>query len=206
MGVASFLLALEPAASMARRDSETERPDALAAEFVRSGSDDVFALLVERYKDRVFRLVCSVLGPGREGEAEEVAQEVFLTVYHRLRDFRFDSSFSTWLYRITWRRAIDLKRKARYRLPHVGEESLRDLSEPGTGVVEALAKKDRARRVRTALGGVREPYRTTLYLHYWAGLAVAEIAAVLETREGTIKSHLFRGRRELASVLERDAS
>ena len=182
---------------------ETKGQDqALVREFVRTGSDDVFALIVDRYKDRVFRLVCSVLGHGRTGEAEEVSQEIFLTVHDRLREFRHESSFSTWLYRISYRRAIDLKRRARYRLPHVGEAAIADLAESERDAYSSIAERQQAESVRQALQQVREPYRTVLYLHYWSGLPVAEIAEIQQKKIGTVKSHLFRGRKEMAGTLQ----
>ena len=89
-------------------------------EYLRSGRPEHFSELVTRHKEKAFRLAVSVLGPSFEGEAEEVTQEAFLAVHQGLKKFDFKSKFSTWLYRITYNRAIDYRRKPRYRYPIQG--------------------------------------------------------------------------------------
>lgn len=91
---------------------------------MRTGSHRPFEILVERYKDRVHRLLTSILGPGFATEVEDLTQEVFVRVYHKLSGFRRESRFETWLYRLTFRIGIDSKHKARHRYPHVSDESL----------------------------------------------------------------------------------
>ena len=186
---------------------DRERDDAEIIEgFLRSGDDELFGLLVQRYKDRVFRLVASTLGPAAENEAEDLVQEVFITVYRKLETFRGDCAFSTWLYRLARNRAIDACRRPRPFANTPNDPSHRD-SEPSVeadpGV--ALERSGRDSLVLRHVNGLGEPRRTVLFLFYWMGCDVDEISGLTEIPAGTVKSHLFRARRELAKQLRPEA-
>jgi RNA polymerase sigma-70 factor (ECF subfamily) len=176
----------------------------LVSELLRTGGDDLFAELVSRHKARVFRLAVSILGPGHEDEAEDLTQEVFLQVFRKLATFRHECAFSTWLYRMTRNAAIDRRRRARFRHPHVDEAVLRSaqtedkLSDPE----QRAATNERRQQVLDQLEQLPEPQRSVVYLHYWLGSPIVEIAGLLELNRETVKSHLYRARRRLASQLE----
>ena len=180
----------------------------LVRELVRTGDDDLFHLLVQRYRDRVFRLAVSVLGPGNEAEAEDVAQEVFVLVYRKIDTFRHDSAFSTWLFRMTRNRAIDHLRKARMRHHHVGDEQLQSMPSRATSSDPELAAIAGEWRTVVLQHVQRLPdlQRTVVYLHYWIGSGVADIAELLDMNVQTVKSHLHRARRRLALELEAEGS
>ncbi len=181
---------------------------ALVRELVRTGDEDLFRLLVQRYSDRVFRLVVSMLGPGNEAEAEDVVQDVFVLVYRKIDTFRHDSDFSTWLFRMTRNRAIDHLRKARMRRHHVGDEALRSMPSRGTSSDPEMAVVAGERRTAVLQHFQRLPclQRTVVYLYYWTGSGVADIAELLDMNVQTVKSHLHRARRRLALELEADGS
>src|SRR5580700_5153791 len=88
------------------------------------GDQDAFAELVRRHRESVFRLVVSILGPEFRADAEEVTQEVFLRVHHALPGFRGEARFSSWIYRIGFNQAANLKARVRYRAPHLSEDAL----------------------------------------------------------------------------------
>jgi RNA polymerase sigma-70 factor (ECF subfamily) len=163
-------------------------------ERVRGGDDEAFEKLVALYADRVHRLVASVLGPFSDLEAEDVTQEVFLKVHRKVRQFRGASSFGTWLYQVAYRTALEERRPARTRLPHVSVEEADRAVEGRPG--EALA-------VARALESLPHLYRAVLTLHYWMGSSVEEIAAMLSIPSGTVKSHLSRARDRMRVELER---
>lgn len=158
--------------------------------FLRSDDDELFGVLVQRYKDRVFRLVASILGPTADAEAEDLVQEIFITVYRKLDTFRGDCSFSTWLYRLSRNRAIDGRRR---RTAFHGRSSNRN----GTLRTELTrpAARGPARRATSHRG----------FLHYWMGCSIDEISNLTEIPVGTVKSHLCRARRALAKRLNREA-
>ncbi len=95
-----------------------------------SGDQQAFAELVRRHRARVFRLAVSILGREFIPEAEDVAQEVFLKVHHAIKSFRGEAEFSSWIYRITFNQAVNLKARVRFRSPHADETVLNDTASP----------------------------------------------------------------------------
>jgi RNA polymerase sigma-70 factor (ECF subfamily) len=177
------------------------------ARFRKTGDRAMFAVLVERYQDRVFRLAASILGPYSEADAEEVAQEVFLRVYRKLDQYTGEAAFGTWLYRIAYNLALDRRRTARFRIPHVSLETIGESAGPSDPPGEIIAR-ERQRRVAKAMEKLPDLYRSSLYMHYWMGMSIEEIADSLGAPEGTVKSYLFRARRMLKGALagERESS
>jgi len=178
--------------------------DALLVQaFQRTGDAAHFTVLVERHREPVFRLVLSLLGPGHQGAAEELTQDIFLKVYRKLDQFRGDAKFSSWLYRITYNHAARYRSRAWFRTPHYGEEVL-DMTRserPHDDPFTAASDKHRASIVQDCLGQLPDLYRSVLHLHYWMGMTVAEIGATISAPEGTVKSYLHRGRARLHALL-----
>jgi RNA polymerase sigma-70 factor (ECF subfamily) len=174
----------------------------LIVRFLETGDRAMFAALVERYQDRVFRLVVSVLGPGSTPDAEEVCQEVFLRVYRKVGQFTGQAAFGTWLYRIAYNLAIDWRRRARFRLPHVSVDEVRSLAGASDPLGDVLTK-EKKELVARALEGLPDLYRSVVHMHYWLDRPVGEIAELLNIPEGTVKSYLFRARNVLKARLGR---
>lgn len=187
------------APDQARDDGE------IIEEFLRSEDDEFFGVLVQRYKDRIFRLVASILGPNAEVEAEDLVQEIFIIVYRKLDTFRGDCSFSTWLYRLSRNRAIDGRRRRRPP-DFVVRDWAQGEAEPRSAVdlQTEIERSGRSSIVLRQVDGLREPRRTVVFLHYWMGCGVGEISCLTEIPVGTVKSHLYRARRELAKLLSRE--
>jgi RNA polymerase sigma-70 factor (ECF subfamily) len=175
--------------------------EALVAAWIDSRDESLFRELVERHQEKVFRLVASVLGPFRDIDAEETAQDVFVRVHDKLPQFRGDAKFTTWLYRVAYSVAVNRTQSARVRLPHVDVDALRALAsadDPHRRATDA----ERDALVAAAVESLPEVYRTVIYLHYWNDVPLAEIAELLCAPAGTIKSYLFRARARLARILE----
>ncbi len=178
--------------------------EVLVAACQRGGDAAAFAVLVGRHQDRVFRLVLSVLGPGAEVEAEDVAQDVFLRVHHHLSSFRGESGFRSWLYRVAFNLAVDRRRLARWRLPHVGEAALGMIATRAavTDPFAVASAAERARVIQRGLDALPEIVQAVVRLHYWMDQSVDEIGEMLRLPPGTVKSHLHRGRQRLHQLLE----
>ncbi len=176
----------------------------LVAACQRGDDTSAFATLVGRHQDRVFRLVLSVLGPGAEVEAEDVAQDVFLRVHRQLSSFRGESRFRSWLYRVAFNLAVDRRRLARWRLPHVGEEPLSTSATRAadTDPFAVASAAERARAIQRGLDALPEIVQAVVRLHYWMDQSVDEIGEMLGMPPGTVKSHLHRGRQRLHQLLE----
>jgi RNA polymerase sigma-70 factor (ECF subfamily) len=175
----------------------------LIAEYLERGNDRLFEVLVERYRQSVFRVALSVLGPYRVADAEDVTQEVFLRVHKKLEAFRNESRLNTWLYRMAFNLAIDHTRRVRYRKPHLSDTILElkpsppGLSDPHQSAVDS----QRNRAVHFAMARLPSLYRSVLYLHYWFDCGVKEISEHLGIPAGSVKSYLQRGRSQLHKML-----
>jgi RNA polymerase sigma-70 factor (ECF subfamily) len=171
--------------------------------FIQSGDLDSFEVLVRRYQDRVFRLAVSILGPGLESEAEEVTQEVFMRAFRRIRSFRMESRFYTWLYRMAYNMALDRRSRARLRLPHLGDDALAREADPkpGSDPFEAAVESRRRAIVAGCLDELPDLYRAVLHQTYWLGYSVEEISDSLGAPPNTVKSYLHRARRRFYALL-----
>lgn len=174
--------------------------------FLRSDDEEVFEILVRRYQEKVFRLAASILGRGAESDAEDVTQEVFVVVFQKLRTFRRESAFSTWLYRVARNQILDYRRRAAQRPSMAGEAALRTV--PHGNVLadprEVIATARRRTLLMHHVDRLSEPQRVVVHLHYWQGQSVAEISDLLGLSPGTVKSHLYRARKRLALFLRED--
>lgn len=173
--------------------------EALVEAIVRRGSQGHFRLLLTRYKVRVHQIALSVLGPSQSAQAEDVAQEVFISIFSRLDQFRGDCRFSTWLYRLAINAAIDFRRaNAR----HHGA-SLDDATLAGAqgGLPDEQDDPRRRALIQEAMRELPESQRMMVHLFYWLDLKVREIAEVMDCPEGTVKVYLQRARNSLAASL-----
>lgn len=176
--------------------------DVLVARCVEHGDDRAFAELVRRHREPTFRLALSILGREFQGEAEEVTQEVFLRAHHALSTFRGEAKFSSWIYRITFNQAVNLKERVRYRAPHLSDDVLSGLmsSEPNPHDQLETTRKNRA--LAECMAELPEVYQSALRLHYWLGAGLGEVAELLLVPENTVKSYLHRARRLLHVMLQ----
>jgi len=166
-----------------------------------SGDETAFAELVRRYRGPVFRLAASILGQACVSEAEDVAQDVMLRVHHAMPSYRGEARFGSWVYRIAFNQALNVKARARQRMPHVGTEALAARSSADRDPHDQLLAARRVQAVRECIDELPEVYQSALRLHYWLGASLAEIADLFDAPENTVKSYLHRARRLLRAML-----
>lgn len=177
----------------------------LVQEFQRTADPSHFNALVERHRGSVFRLILSILGPGRAGEAEELAQDVFVKVYQKLDGFRGDAQFKSWLFRIAYNAALDYRSRLSFRATHQSEEVLAMTpnesreSNPFQITVDAAQKS----AIQSAMSRLPDLYRSVLHLYYWMGLTIPEVSETLSVPEGTVKSYMYRARTKLHEILSK---
>ena len=178
---------------------------------VQSGDAEAFALLVEAYQKTIYNLCLRMTG--NRADAEDLSQEVFLTAYRRLGDFRGEGRFSVWLCRIASNACIDFLRRSRRQETlsltrdeddeEQAEWAVADESLSPERLLEQRMTREALRRGLTAL----EPeQRQILLLRELEGLRYDEIAQALAIGEGTVKSRLFRARKKLCAFLLRDGN
>jgi coproporphyrinogen III oxidase len=177
---------------------------------VRSGDEAAFRQLVERYQKKVFAVALGMV-KDRE-DAMDVVQEAFVKVHRSLDHFKADSSFYTWLYRITVNVCIDVIRRrggTRSDAVEFDERVDHDLAEANLGAVssqlganpeKALLRREMAEKIQEALAQIPEKHRAILVLREVEGLSYEELAQVLEIPKGTVMSRLFAGRRSEVAV------
>jgi RNA polymerase sigma-70 factor (ECF subfamily) len=159
------------------------------------GNQASFQLLVERYEQRVFNLIRHYTR--NPVEIEDLAQETFLKAYRRLSSFQQQSSFYTWLYRITVNTILDsLKRRGRSPVQAVEDleavPAAASSSSPSPSAT--LEREEIARITQSVLEDLPEIFRTVLILREYEEMAYQDIADLLGISIGTVESRLFRAR------------
>lgn len=160
------------------------------------GEESAFNELVKRHKDKVRNIIYVTLS--NTDAIDDIAQEVFITVYKHLKSFRFESQFTTWLYRITINKCKDHLRKKNIRkifLP------LRD-DEEETIVGSINENTDIKHIVRNAIASLPDKLRIPIALKDLEGFSYQEIADTMDCEIGTVKSRIFRGREALKNILK----
>jgi RNA polymerase sigma-70 factor (ECF subfamily) len=162
---------------------------------------DDFAGLVERHQSMVFRTLARMTGE-REG-LEDLAQEVFLRLFHAMPHFRGQAQISTFLYRIIVNVVNDeFRRRQRARLTSPIENEEPTLKHPSAGPLEALQQSQLQEALETALQQLTARDRAILVLHYQEDRSYEEIAAILQAPMGTVKTHLYRARERLKVIMK----
>jgi len=184
---------------------------AIVAE-LKAGSEDAFEWLIAHYNQPVYSLVHRILDD--PSDAADTTQEVFIKVFRGIRKFNADSSLKTWIYRIAVHEASNHRRwwfrhKARemsIEPPATEERSwpcARDrLVDEGKSPLQNVYDAELRYRVEEELRALKEPYRTTVILRDIEELSYEQIAEVMQTSLGTVKSRLVRGREALRKRLE----
>ena len=177
---------------------------------LRNGDETAFKFLVDTYQDRIFNTAISIVQ--NAGDAEDVAQEVFIQVYRSIHSFKGESKLSTWLYRIATTRALDLlrsrKSKKRFgfmqRLFGEGNEPIfevPDFNHPGI----ALEKKEDAARLFKAIKQLPDSQKTAFTLHKLEDLSYKEVSEVMKTSVPAVESLMHRAKLNLRKILEKPA-
>ena len=180
--------------------------DRTLVERCQAGDLASFEPLVERYRERVWRLAFQILR-NRE-DAWECAQEAFVRAYQSLSAFRGQSAFYTWLFRITVNVATDRQRargaQARaFGAERVSEEEWRRTTpDPGARPDQAMVQSEQRTRIREALDALPPKARTIIMLSDVEGLSYREIAEVLGCPIGTVMSRLHNARKRLKALVE----
>ncbi|MBX2828020.1 MAG: RNA polymerase sigma factor [Flavobacteriaceae bacterium] len=168
---------------------------------IKQGDTQAFATLVERYKDYVFTIVIRVVKV-RE-EAEEVAQDTFIKAYESLESFRGESKFSSWLYSIAYRKALDRVRKNKRQQT---TDLLEEITEGDAGnidnALQLMESQERKEKIRQSIMQLPEIDATLITLYYFEDQSVKEIAQVTGLSEDNIKIKLYRSRKKLFTLLQ----
>jgi RNA polymerase sigma-70 factor (ECF subfamily) len=176
-------------------------------ERIRQGDATAFQALVEKYQKKLYAVAYGLLG-NRE-DALDGVQEAFVKAYRSLDRFKGESSFYTWLYRITVNAAIDIGRKQGRRdevefLEEVEPEEEKGdypVASAGKNPSEQLMRKELGDLIEDAIQQLPEEQRTAVVFREIEGLSYKEIAKLMRCSEGTVMSRIHYGRKKLQEIL-----
>lgn len=203
-------LSLKQVIAPLRRAMSEKISDAELVAKASAGDKDAYRLLVEKYQQRVFAIAFDVVR-SRE-DAEDIAQESFVKAYLSLPEFKGESSFYTWLYRIAYNMAIDFKRRIVRRggAPVEFDETRVDAVAEGSGTLQnrfgspqdLMLRKEESQQIQKVLTEISPEHRTVITLREIEGLSYEEIADVVGVSKGTVMSRLHYARKYLQQGLQ----
>ncbi len=191
--------------------SVEEEAETKLVERAQDGDRQAFQQLVENYQRKVYGVCMGMLKD--PADSQDVSQEVFIKVYRYLDKFNFESSFYTWLYRITVNKCIDYIRKQKRKkevdyddgiLREDEVEGDDDILPSRLGVHpdKVYGRKELRAKMLEALKTLSEKHRTILVLREVEGLSYQEMAEVLDISKGTVMSRLYHARRYFQEAVE----
>lgn len=162
---------------------------------------DYFYCLISRYQEKLLRYIRRISSSSKE-DAEDILQEVFMSVYENLNDFDNGLKFSSWIYRITHNRTISHWRKIKARPKTISgddeENNLFDFIEGGDDLAKNLERKQSSKEVRKIIFSLDEKYRDVLVLKFLEDMDYKEISDVLKKPMGTVATLLNRAKKRFA--------
>jgi len=178
-------------------------PEQLLIQRAQKGDQEAFAMLVTEHQRYVYNLALRVLK--NEEEALDLAQETFVRAWTALPNFRGQSQFRTWLYRIATNLCYNRLPNLRRSLNDLGDDVIAELPETGPAL-DNPARGFESRELRSylhkAIDELDENYRLLISLRYQNELSYDEIAGMLNLPLGTVKTGLFRAKEQLRRALE----
>jgi RNA polymerase sigma-70 factor (ECF subfamily) len=175
----------------------------------RAGDDEAFRALVVRYQRKVYAVALGIVKD--PDTAWDVAQEAFVRVHEHLAEFKGESAFSTWVFRITTHLGIDAVRRERTGLKDdVDDVREADLTDAGEGILSTglgtdpqagALRRELVGKIEEALAALPEKHRTILVLREIEGLSYEELAERLGIHKGTVMSRLFHARKKMQAAL-----
>lgn len=191
---------------MSLKPDYTALEDVTLVQSAQKGDMQAFEELVARHRDKLFARAFSMMR--NEEEAVDLSQEAWVKGWQRLAQFKGDSSFATWMTRITINLCLDqIRKNKRHRI-----ESIQAMDEESGGVerqmpvvmvnpTEGMERTELRQRIDKALSQLSHEHRTVLVLHEFEDLEYKDIAKKMDCSIGTVMSRLFYARRKMASLL-----
>jgi RNA polymerase sigma-70 factor, ECF subfamily len=186
---------VNPVPEAAERDLELVR-------LVTAGDEQAFEELVTRHQHAVFNTIHRYVGD--RAAADDIAQEVFVLVWHKAGSFKGRSTFSTWLYRVVVNQCLQYRRRRRSRPVTISLDSIDGDRPPESLHVEIdHVQAERVAAVRHALAELPDRQRIALILEHFEGRTYREIAEMMEISVSSVESLIFRAKESLRNKLTR---
>ncbi len=181
----------------------TTTKDQLYIDKVINGDASAFAYLVDTYKNMVFSLAYKMTK--NKEEAEEVSQDTFIKAFKNLSNFKGDSKFSTWLYRICYHTTLDAikKNKKNNYTFEINEVTYNQIQSVET-ILQGIERKERSVIMDKCLMKLPDEERSILWMFYYDDLSLKEIIEVTNLSEANLKVKLHRARKKLLTIVEKN--
>jgi len=174
-----------------------------------AGQENLFKLLVTKYKNKVVLIIYSFCG--NNCDYEDIAQNVFIKIFGSLNKFRFECAFSTWLYTITINESINFAKKRKNNVISINSKIGNDedqeiidlLPDSNDAIEEQLLKKETQNLIQTAILNLKDNYRTIVILKDIEDLSYDEIAQTMDISLDKVKVWLFRARQNLREIINK---
>ncbi len=166
-----------------------------------AGDMAAFEKIVHTYEKRILMVAAQICR--NQQDAEDVTQDVFLSVYRNIRTFRFEASFYSWIYRIAMNTAFNQTRQRKYHeflTSDDDQDHYFDVADDDS--TEFSETNDFKSVLNSAMKKLPEKQRIVFLMRYSQHLKIKEIASVLDIGEGTVKKYLFRAQEKLRSLLK----
>jgi RNA polymerase sigma factor (sigma-70 family) len=165
------------------------------------GDSNAFAVLVDRYKNMVFSLALKMVR-NRE-EAEEVAQDTFIKIFKSITQFKGDSKFSTWIYKVTYNTCLDrIKKNNRFQTTVPIDDFSENQIKTMETVLDAIDERERNKMIQECIQLLPNEDAFLLTLFYFEEQTLEEISKVIDSNVNNVKVKLFRSRKKLATILK----
>lgn len=158
------------------------------------GNHEAYGILVNRYKKAIYYHCFAIVHD--EDIAEDIAQETFISAYYKLKSYKSEYKFSTWLFKIATNKALNLRKKNRHEVPV--DSTLFD-TVASSQIGPAVATEHR--ELHEIVARLDANYRAVISLYYWQGLSYQEIATVMSSPIGSVRGWMYRAKQALRKEL-----
>ncbi|MCH7785412.1 MAG: RNA polymerase sigma factor [Bacteroidetes bacterium] len=165
------------------------------------GDSRAYSFLVEKYQNFVYTIVIRMVKV--KEEAEEVSQDTFIKAFQSLSSYRGESKFSTWLYSIAYRKALDrIRKNNKINTSELIEEITESNFESIENALHYIQEQERNEIIKKCILQLKEQEAAIITFYYYEDLTVKEIAKITQLTEDNIKVKLHRSRKKLFSLLK----
>lgn len=190
-----------------KNKSDSKQEDFEAIRRVLDGDNTAYEFLQKKYKNLIYSLVKKMIK--NDSDVEDLVQETFIKAYKALDKFKFNYSFSAWIYRIASNNTIDFLRKRRFDtfsidkpIGNSEDENYFEIEDNSYSPDSDLISEQKADIIKAAIDTLPENYREIIILRHEEELDYKAIAEQLDLPLGTVKAHLFRARKLLYEELK----
>ena len=180
----------------------TDQNELLIINKVLEGNTDAFGVLVDRYQEMAYTIAVRLLND--PDEAADIVQESFVKSYEVLDTFRGDAKFSTWIYRIVYRKSLDRLKAIRRRrtdgFGEMGEDNM--LLGEVEDAFQLMMATERTELVKKAISALKPEEQTLILLYYFEDSPIRDIAEIMDMGMENVKVKMFRARKKLYNLLK----